>query len=122
MMIHEFSARRQVFTPPGDEASEVVSHCLDQRQLWLSNLSKVAYALARGIFKLVTPGYKAQNLPLHHCVPDTKKTLDQTPEKTLYLTLNKKLHQYNIEPESTKQYLILNTITICTVLGTKTFN
>jgi len=30
------------FTPPGDEESEVISRCLLHRQLWVSNLSKVA--------------------------------------------------------------------------------
>ena len=30
------------FTPPGDEMSEVASRCLPHRQLWVSNLSKVA--------------------------------------------------------------------------------
>src|SRR6218665_2719650 len=30
------------FTPPGDEMSEVVSRRLPTRQLWVSNLSKVA--------------------------------------------------------------------------------
>src|SRR6218665_1698004 len=30
------------FTSPGDETSEVVSRCLPHRQLWVSNLSKVA--------------------------------------------------------------------------------
>ena len=29
-------------TQPGDEMSEVVSHCLPHRQWWVSNLSKVA--------------------------------------------------------------------------------
>ena len=31
-----------VFTPPGDEMSEVVSRCLPHRQLWVSNLSNVS--------------------------------------------------------------------------------
>jgi len=30
------------YMPPGDEMSEVVSCCLPHRQLWVSNLSKVA--------------------------------------------------------------------------------
>jgi len=30
------------FVPPGDEMSEEVSHSLPHRQLWVSNLSKVA--------------------------------------------------------------------------------
>ena len=30
------------FKPSGDEMSELVSHCLPHRQLWASNLSKVA--------------------------------------------------------------------------------
>ena len=30
------------FTPPWDEMNEVVSRCLPHRQLWVSNLSKVA--------------------------------------------------------------------------------
>ena len=28
------------FTPPEDEMSEVVSHCLPRRNLWVSNLSR----------------------------------------------------------------------------------
>src|SRR6218665_2294056 len=66
------------FTPSGDEISEVVSRCLPHRQLWVSNLSKVATQ-----WREVDPnprpfGCKAQNLPLHHGVPQTpniKKTL-----------------------------------------------
>src|SRR6218665_899138 len=33
------------FTSPGDELCEVVSRCLPHRQLWVSNLSKVASSL-----------------------------------------------------------------------------
>jgi len=33
------------FMPPGDEMSEVVSHCLPHRQLCVSNLSKVTVQL-----------------------------------------------------------------------------
>src|SRR6218665_3474669 len=57
------------FTPPGDEMSEVVSRCLPHRQLWVSNLSKVATQW-REVDSNPRPfGCKAQNLPLHHGVP-----------------------------------------------------
>jgi len=42
MMVLCPKAGSWVFMPPGDEMSEVVSHCLPHRQLWVSNLSKVA--------------------------------------------------------------------------------
>jgi len=34
--------RTLCFKIPGDQMKEVVSHCLPHRQLWVSNLSKVA--------------------------------------------------------------------------------
>src|SRR6218665_1398092 len=49
--------------------SEVVSRCLPHRQLWVSNLSKVATQW-REVDSNPRPfGCKAQNLPLHHGVP-----------------------------------------------------
>src|SRR6218665_646456 len=42
MMVLCPKAGSLAFTPPGDEMSEVVSRCLPHRQLWVSNLSKVA--------------------------------------------------------------------------------
>src|SRR6218665_2743749 len=57
------------FTPPGDEMSEVIFRCLTHRQLWVSNLSKVATQW-REVDSIPRPfGCKAQNLPLHHGVP-----------------------------------------------------
>src|SRR6218665_217029 len=57
------------FTPPGDEMSEMVSRCLPHRQLWVSNLSKVATQW-REVDSNPRPfGCKAWNLPLHHGVP-----------------------------------------------------
>src|SRR6218665_2681188 len=50
--------------------SEVVFCCLPHRQLWMSNLSKVA---TQGIEVDSNPrpsGCKAQNIPLYHCVPN----------------------------------------------------
>ena len=41
MMVLCPKAGSMVFMPPGDEMSEVASHCLPLRQLWVSNLSKV---------------------------------------------------------------------------------
>src|SRR6218665_1229135 len=42
MMILCLKAGSLAFTPPEDEMSEVASHCPPHRQLWVSNLSKVA--------------------------------------------------------------------------------
>jgi len=42
MMVLCPKAGSLAFTPLGDEIIEVVSHCLSHRQLWVSNLSKVA--------------------------------------------------------------------------------
>src|SRR6218665_2872548 len=42
MMVLCPTAGSLAFTPPGDEMSEEVSRCLPHRQLWVSNLSKVA--------------------------------------------------------------------------------
>ena len=42
MMVLCPKAGSLAFTLPRDETSEVVSYCLTQRQLWVSNLSKVA--------------------------------------------------------------------------------
>ena len=57
------------FMPPGDEMSEVVSRCLPHRQLWVSNLSKVATQW-REVDSNPRPfGCKAKNIPLHHRVP-----------------------------------------------------
>jgi len=42
MMVLCLKAGSLALTPHGDEMSEVVFHCLPHRQLWVSNLSKVA--------------------------------------------------------------------------------
>jgi|SRR6218665_1762779 len=42
MMVLCPKAGSLAFMPPRDGMSEVVSHCLPHRQLWVSNLSKVA--------------------------------------------------------------------------------
>src|SRR6218665_2156754 len=57
------------FTPPGDEMSEVVSRCLPHRQLWVSNLSKVATRWHEVDSNPRPFGCKAQNIPLHHGIP-----------------------------------------------------
>src|SRR6218665_1902217 len=54
--------------PPGDEISEVVSHCLPHRQLWVSNLSKATAHWVEVDSNLRPSGCKAQNIPLHHRV------------------------------------------------------
>src|SRR6218665_2223505 len=57
------------FTPPRDEMSEVVSHCLPHRQLWVSNLSKVATQWLEEVeidLNWRPLGYKAQKILLHH--------------------------------------------------------
>src|SRR6218665_2460244 len=56
------------FMPPGNEISEVFSHCLPHRQLWVSNLSMVATQWLEVDSNLLPFGYKAQNMPLHHRV------------------------------------------------------
>src|SRR6218665_1648416 len=56
-------------TSPGDEMSEVVSHCLPHRQLWVINLSKVATRWLKVDSNPRPSGCKAQNVPLHHCIP-----------------------------------------------------
>src|SRR6218665_187496 len=69
MMVLCPKAGSLAFTPPGDEMSEVVSRCLPHRQLWVSNLSKVAMQW-REVDSNPRPfGCKAQNSPLHHGVP-----------------------------------------------------
>ena len=57
------------FTPPGDEMSEVVSRCLTHRQLWVSNLSKVATQWREVDSNPWSSVCKAQNIPQHHRVP-----------------------------------------------------
>src|SRR5688572_10123214 len=61
--------RSMGFMPPGDEMSEVVSRCLPHRQLWVSNLSKVATQWLEVDSNLRPSGHKAQNIPPHHHVP-----------------------------------------------------
>ena len=51
-------------TPPRYEMSEVVSRCLPYRQLWVSNLSKVAMQWLEVDSNLRPSGYKAQNILL----------------------------------------------------------
>ena len=69
MMVLCPQAGSLAFTPPGDEMREVASHCLLPRQLWVSNLSKVAMQWREVDSNPRTSGCKAQNIPLHHCVP-----------------------------------------------------
>src|SRR6218665_4098271 len=57
------------FTPPGDEMSEVVSRCLPHRQLWVSNLSKVATQWGEVDSNPRPFGCKPQHIPLHHGAP-----------------------------------------------------
>ena len=64
-----------VFTPPADEMSEVVSHCFPHRQLWVSNLSKIATQWLEVDLNLQPYGCMAQNIPLHHHVPYNSKGL-----------------------------------------------
>src|SRR6218665_3431036 len=56
------------FMPHEDEMSEVVSRCLPHRQLWVSNLSKVATQWLEVDSNPRPFGCKAQNIPLHHRV------------------------------------------------------
>src|SRR6218665_1097488 len=82
MMVLCPKAGSLAFTPPGDEMSEVVSRCLPHRQLWVSNLSKVATQW-REVDSNPRPfGCKAQNLPLHHGVPHIIDYLHITAEPT----------------------------------------
>ena len=69
MMVLCPKAGSLAFYAPGDEMSEVVSHCLPHKQLWVSNLSKVATQRCEVDSNLRPFGCKAQNLPLHHGVP-----------------------------------------------------
>src|SRR6218665_1495484 len=63
MMVLCPKAGSWAFTPPGDEMSEVGSRCLPHRQLWVSNLSKVATQW-REVDSNPRPfDCKAQNLP-----------------------------------------------------------
>src|SRR6218665_2896882 len=83
MMVLCPKAGSLAFTPPGDEMSEVVSRCLNHRQLWVSNLSKVATQW-REVDSNPRPfGCKAQNLPLHHGVPRIIHTLSYIDLKVL---------------------------------------
>src|SRR6218665_3882994 len=68
MMVLCLKAGSMAFMPPGDEMSEVVSCCLPHRQLWVSNLSKVATRWLEVDSNLQPSGCKAQNIPLHCCV------------------------------------------------------
>ena len=56
-------------TPPGNEMSEVVSRCLPHRQLWVSNLSKVAMQWLEVDSNLRPSGCKAHNIPLVPTLP-----------------------------------------------------
>ena len=58
-----------VFTPPRDEMSEGVSRCLPHRQLWVSNLSKVATKWLEVDSNLRPSDSKKQNIPPYRCVP-----------------------------------------------------
>src|SRR6218665_3619148 len=69
MMVLCPKAGSLAFTPPGNEKSEVVSRCLPHRQLWVSNLSKVATQWLEIDSNPRHFGCKAQNIPLHHRVP-----------------------------------------------------
>src|SRR6218665_20648 len=62
------------FTTPRDEKSEVVSHCLPHRQLWVCHLSKVATRCFQvDSIKPVTLPLQGTTehtaTPLVHCVP-----------------------------------------------------
>ena len=50
------------FAPPGDEMTKVDSCCLPHRQLWVSNLSKVATQWLEVASNLRPSGCKAQNI------------------------------------------------------------
>ena len=70
MMSSSSKAVTLAFMPPGDEMSEVVSLCLPHKELWVSNLSRVATQWLEVDSNLRPSGYKAQNIPLHHHVPN----------------------------------------------------
>jgi len=44
MMVLCPKAGSWAFTPPWDEKSEVVSHCLPHRQLWVATCSRLLYS------------------------------------------------------------------------------
>src|SRR6218665_3005558 len=70
MMVLCPKAGSLAFTPPpGDEMSEVVSRCLPNRQLWVSNLYKVTKQWIEVDSNLRLSIFKAQNIPLHHHIP-----------------------------------------------------
>ena len=69
MMILCQKAGSLAITPHGDEISEVVSRCLPHKQLWVSNLSKVAMQWLEVDSNRRPFGCKSQNIPLHHRVP-----------------------------------------------------
>src|SRR6218665_1707890 len=75
MMVLCPKAGSWAFTPPGDEMSEVVSRCLPHRQLWVSNLSKVATQWREVDSNLRPFGCKPHNIPLHHGVPSSSLLL-----------------------------------------------
>jgi len=52
-----------------NKMNEVVSRCLPHRQLWVSNLSKVATQWLEVDSNLWPTGCKAQNILTHHRVP-----------------------------------------------------
>src|SRR6218665_1241904 len=64
------------FMPPWDEMSELVSRCLLHRQLWVSNLSKVATQWSEVDSNPRLSGCKAQTIPIqYYGVPARKKAL-----------------------------------------------
>src|SRR6218665_2207584 len=66
MMVLCPKAGSLAFTPPGDEMSEVVSRCPPHRQLWVSNLSKVATWGLERESNLRPSGRQASTLPMRH--------------------------------------------------------
>src|SRR6218665_2295459 len=62
MMVLCLMAGSLALTPPGDEMSNVVSRCLPRRQLWVSNLSKVATQWFEVDSNLRPSGCKAENI------------------------------------------------------------
>jgi len=59
MVLSPNAAGALAFTPPGDEMIEAVSRCLPHRQLWVSNLPKVATQWLEVDSNLRPLGFKA---------------------------------------------------------------
>src|SRR6218665_154149 len=69
MMVLCPKAGSLAFMPPGDDMIKVVFLHLPHRQLWVSNLSKIATQWLEVDSNQQPFGFKAQTMSLHHHVP-----------------------------------------------------